>query len=135
TADRLLRHVLAILDVMMWSGHRAFLASQIQMASASEAYREITAKNRALAESLAALRELDRLKSNFMSTISHELRTPLTSILGYAEMLSSGMGGSLSAEQGEFVGIIRRKGEGLLSMISSILELSKLDADGGRSDA
>jgi len=129
TADRLVKHVLAMLDVMLWSGHRAFLASQMQVASAGEAYREITAKNRALAESLEALREADRLKSNFMGTISHELRTPLTSILGYAEMLAEGIGGPLTLDQREFVQIIRGKGEALLAMISNILELSKLDTD------
>jgi signal transduction histidine kinase len=129
TAERLVKHVLAMLDVMLWSGHRAFLASQMQVASAGEAYREITAKNRALADSLKALQEVDRLKSNFMGTISHELRTPLTSILGYAEMLAEGIGGTLTFEQKEFVQIIRGKGEGLLAMISNILELSKLDAE------
>lgn len=129
TAERLVKHVLAMLDVMLWSGHRAFLASQMQVASAGEAYREITAKNRALAESLKALQEVDRLKSNFMGTISHELRTPLTSILGYAEMLAEGIGGPLTFDQREFVQIIRGKGEGLLAMISNILELSKLDSE------
>src|SRR5690606_35308121 len=76
------------------------------------------------------LKELDRLKSNFLATVSHELRTPLTSIIGYSEMLSSGIAGPLSEEQSEFVETIRTKGDHLLALITSLLDFSKLEHGG-----
>jgi two-component system, NarL family, sensor histidine kinase BarA len=59
--------------------------------------------------------------------VSHELRTPLTSIIGYSEMLEAGIAGELSPEQGGFVETIRTKGELLLQLISSLLDLNKLE--------
>jgi len=74
------------------------------------------------------LKELDRLKSNFLATVSHELRTPLTSIIGYSEMLVEGLAGDMTAEQREFVQTIRDKGEQLLQLIKGLLDLSKLES-------
>ena len=60
-------------------------------------FRDVTERHRteqALADALATeqaagerLRELERVKSDFVSTVSHELRTPITSIIGYLELL------------------------------------------------
>ncbi|MGL1102624.1 histidine kinase dimerization/phospho-acceptor domain-containing protein, partial [Vibrio parahaemolyticus] len=66
--------------------------------------------------------------SNFLATVSHELRTPLTSIIGYSEMLSEGIAGPMSAEQGEFVKTIHEKGNQLLGLIQGLLDLSKLES-------
>ncbi|MGC4123012.1 MAG: HAMP domain-containing sensor histidine kinase [Myxococcales bacterium] len=74
------------------------------------------------------LRELDRLKSNFLATVSHELRTPLTSIIGYSEMLVQGMAGPINSEQDEYIRTILEKGESLLHLISSILDLTQIEA-------
>jgi two-component system, NarL family, sensor histidine kinase BarA len=60
--------------------------------------------------------------------MSHELRTPLTSIIGYSEMLSEGLAGPLNPEQGEYVRTIVDKGETLLKLISSILDISQIEA-------
>jgi signal transduction histidine kinase len=127
TAGALIRHLRGMLDVILFSGHRALLMSQMHVASVRESYRELQAKNTELARSYERLKELDRLKSNFLATVSHELRTPLTSIIGYSEMLSEGIGGALSAEQAEFVKTIREKGEQLLTLITSLLDLAKLE--------
>ena len=76
----------------------------------------------------AQLKELDRLKSSFLATVSHELRTPLTSIIGYSEMLSEGLAGPLNQEQIDYVRTIMEKGETLLKLISSILDISQIEA-------
>jgi signal transduction histidine kinase len=99
----------------LFSGHRALLTSEMHVASVRESYRELGVKNDALLEAYNRLKELDRLKSNFLATVSHELRTPLTSIIGYSDMLASGLAGPLSPEQAEFVETIRSKGDHLLA--------------------
>ncbi|HVY45103.1 MAG TPA: HAMP domain-containing sensor histidine kinase [Minicystis sp.] len=121
-------HLAAVLDVILFSGHKAFLTSEMHLASVRESYRELTEKNARLEEAYERLKELDRLKSNFLATVSHELRTPLTSIMGYSEMLAEGVGGPLNGEQREFVETIQNKSEQLLALIISLLDLSKLES-------
>ncbi len=128
TVTRIAKHLQSVLDLILFSGHRALVTSQMHLASVRESYRELQEQNQKLTESYERLKELDRLKSNFLATVSHELRTPLTSILGYGEMLAEGIAGPLGAEQAEFVATIREKGEQLLSLIRSLLDQSKLES-------
>ena len=128
TIEQLGRHLATVLDVILFSGHKALLTSQMHLASIKESYRELAEKNEHLAEAYDRLKELDRLKSNFLATVSHELRTPLTSIMGYGEMLAEGVAGELNEEQKEFVETIRAKSEQLLGLIMSLLDLSKLES-------
>jgi signal transduction histidine kinase len=128
TAEKILRHFMGLLDVMIFTGHKNLIAAKLHIEAVTESYRELSDKKRALEESYARLKELDRLKSNFLATMSHELRTPLTSVIGYSEMMLEGLGGSLTAEQREYLGIIMEKGENLLQLITSILDISKIEA-------
>jgi len=127
TAQRIASHLRGVLDLILFSGHRAQLTSSMHLLTVRENYRELGEKNTRLQEAFDRLKELDRLKSNFLATVSHELRTPLTSIIGYSEMLEAGIAGELSPEQGGFVETIRTKGELLLQLISSLLDLNKLE--------
>jgi len=113
---------------VLWSGHKALLTSTMHLASMRESYRELSEKNEKLHEAYERLKELDRLKSNFIATVSHELRTPLTSIMGYSEMLAEGIAGPLSGEQADFVATIRTKSDQLLDLIVSLLDMSKLES-------
>ena len=128
TITRLASHLKAVLDLVLFSGHRALLTSHMHLASVRESYRELEDKNRKLQAAYDRLKELDRLKSNFLATVSHELRTPLTSIIGYSEMLVAGIAGPLLPEQTEFAQTIFDKGEQLLSLILGLLDLSKLES-------
>ena len=74
------------------------------------------------------LRELDRLKSEFLSNVSHELRTPLNAIIGFSELLVDGVGGVLSPSQDEFVSSVLTSARHLLQIINDILDLSKIQA-------
>jgi two-component system sensor histidine kinase BarA len=112
---------------LLFSSHRAHLTSEMHVASVRASYRELAEKTVSLQGAYERLKELDQLKSNFLATVSHELRTPLTSIIGYSEMLESGIAGELQNEQREFVETIRTKGEQLLALITSLLDLSKLE--------
>ena len=128
TVTRIAAHLKASLDLILFSGHKAHVTSKMHLASVREGYRQLEERNVRLQEAFDRLRELDRLKSNFLATVSHELRTPLTSIIGYSEMLSEGLTGDLSAEQKDFVKTIHDKGEQLLSLIMGLLDLGKLES-------
>ncbi|HBB34963.1 MAG TPA: hybrid sensor histidine kinase/response regulator [Cyanobacteria bacterium UBA8803] len=65
-------------------------------------------------------------KSQFLAKMSHELRTPLNAILGFTQVMSRDY--TLSSEQIEYLGIINRSGEHLLSLINDVLAMSKIEA-------
>jgi signal transduction histidine kinase len=95
--------------------------------------RQLAGQNRRLREDgelLTAqndrLRELDRLKDEFISLVSHELRTPLTSIRGYLELLRED--GKLDDDQLRYLGIVDRNSERLLDLVSDLLFLAQVDA-------
>jgi two-component system sensor histidine kinase BarA len=128
TITRMTAHLKSALDLILFSGHKAHVTSQMHLASVRESYRQLEDKTARLQEAFDRLKELDRLKSNFLATVSHELRTPLTSIIGYSEMLAEGLAGDMNAEQREFVQTIHDKGEQLLSLITGLLDSSKLES-------
>jgi signal transduction histidine kinase/DNA-binding response OmpR family regulator len=73
-------------------------------------------------------REIDRMKSEFVSLVSHELRTPLTSIKGYVDLLAAGEVGDVSEEQREFLGIVQHNANRLVSLINDLLDLSRIES-------
>ena len=79
-------------------------------------------------QAVERLEELDREKSEFVSSVSHELRTPMTSVLGFTQLLGSGAGGSLTERQRDMVGRIERSGHRLLGLIENILSLSSVES-------
>jgi DNA-binding response OmpR family regulator/signal transduction histidine kinase len=77
---------------------------------------------------VAALRELDRMKTELLGTVSHELRTPLGSIKGYATTLLT-YGNKLKRdEQREFLEIIDSEADRLRELIENLLDMSRLEA-------
>lgn len=74
------------------------------------------------------LQELDKLKSNFVSSVSHELRTPLTSIMGYSEFLEDGVAGPLNPEQAQFVKQIQGGAQRLQRLVDDLLDFARMDA-------
>jgi two-component system, NarL family, sensor histidine kinase BarA len=127
TVRRILDHLDKMLEMLVFASHRARLASEMHVASVRESHRDLAQKTVRLEEAVEQLRHLDQLKSNFLATVSHELRTPLTSIIGYSEMLETGLAGDLTDEQHEFVRTIHDKGKQLLALVSSLLDANRLE--------
>jgi two-component system, NarL family, sensor histidine kinase BarA len=127
TVRRILSHLDQMLEMLVFASHRARLASEMHVASVRESHRELAQKSERLEQAVERLRHLDELKSNFLATVSHELRTPLTSIIGYSEMLDTGLAGDLTDEQHGFVRTIHQKGKQLLLLVSSLLDANRLE--------
>ncbi len=72
-------------------------------------------------------REIDRMKSDFISSVSHELRTPLTSIKAYAETMHDDPNMTQPTRQ-EFLQIINEESDRLTDLINGILDISKIEA-------
>ncbi len=74
------------------------------------------------------LKDLDNMKSDFFSTMSHELRTPLTSIKEGIGLLLEGVGGTITEKQGRLLRILAEESERLISLVNSLLDLSKMES-------
>ena len=70
----------------------------------------------------------DRLKNRFISHVSYELRTPLTTIIGFNDLLSSPLIGSLNPKQREYLADITSSSKALLALVDNILDLATIDA-------
>ncbi len=104
-------------------------ASQVRAYS-----RQLEEKSRALEEATAELRaaneqlkELDRLKDDFMSSVTHELRTPLTSIRAFSEMMVDDPDMNVDDRQ-RFLGIIVAETVRLSRLVNQVLDMAKIES-------
>src|SRR5262249_30864160 len=72
--------------------------------------------------------DVDIAKGRFLAVVSHELRTPLNAIVGFSDMLDHEMFGPFAdPRQKEYAGLIRDAGHHLLAIVTSILDVSKIE--------
>ena len=93
--------------------------------------RDISARKgqeRALVEARDAALDASRAKSRFLANMSHELRTPLNAIIGFSEMMTREMFGSIGPRYQEYSRLIHESGSHLLELINSVLDMSKIEA-------
>jgi signal transduction histidine kinase len=84
--------------------------------------------NEALEEENRRVREVNQLKSEFVSLVSHELRTPLTAISGYLDLLLEDPGAQSTAKQQELLDIVKRNTERLVKLIDDLLDFSRIES-------
>jgi two-component system NtrC family sensor kinase len=77
-------------------------------------------------QDITHLKELDRIKSEFVTTVSHDLRSPLTSILGYIELIERA--GEINEQQQEFINRVQSSVQQISLMISDLLDLGRIEA-------
>ncbi|MFC6216736.1 sensor histidine kinase, partial [Fodinicurvata halophila] len=99
-----------------------------QLEQKSQELQDLTAELRAANE---RLKELDRLKDDFLATVSHELRTPLTAIRSFGELLADNPDTD-EEQRARFLDIIVKESERLTRLINQILDLARMEA--GRMD-
>ena len=93
----------------------------------SNLYNALTAKVSELEHVNTELRQLDRLKSQFLANVSHELRTPLTSIKGYVEYIRKEKLGPITPMQSEGLRVAQRNILRLQRLINDLLDYTKLE--------
>lgn len=81
-----------------------------------------------LDETNTKLKELDHLKSAFISSMSHELRTPLNSIIGFIGIILQGMTGEITQEQRDMLQRSYDASKQLLALISDVIDISRIEA-------
>ena len=87
-----------------------------------------------VARDVTRQREVEQMKDDFVATISHELQTPLTTIMGFTDLLLAEPETLSSGSQREALGIIRKGTRRLGRLISNLLELSVVEAQGRNTD-
>jgi len=108
-----------------WLGMAVFFLTCMMISFVAEAMRcaNIRAKQAQEQAQLA-----NQAKSIFLANMSHELRTPLNAILGYSQMMQRDT--FISAQHREYMEIIDRSGEHLLSLINDVLTIAKIESKG-----
>jgi signal transduction histidine kinase len=123
-----------VIGVLSVQGRRpnAFTEEDVELLAtvatqASTAIENARAYER-LTETADELREIDRFRTQFLANMSHELRTPLNSIIGFSRVMLKGIDGPLTELQNADLNSIYNSGQHLLTLINSILDMSKIEA-------
>ena len=73
-------------------------------------------------------KEIDQMKSDFISLVSHELRTPLTSIIGFVSFILDGKAGTINDRQRNSLARVQRQSKRLAALINDLLDISRIES-------
>jgi PAS domain S-box-containing protein len=73
-------------------------------------------------------KEIDQMKSDFISLVSHELRTPLTSIIGFVSFILDGKAGAINDRQRNSLARVQRQSKRLAALINDLLDISRIES-------
>jgi signal transduction histidine kinase len=104
------------------------LVRQNQLHQLAEELTRLNVQHHQIVESNRRLEEISQSKSDFLANMSHELRTPLNAVVGFSEVLQDQLFGPINQKQQEYIHNILTSGRHLLSLISDILDLSKVES-------
>ena len=104
---------------------RLYAEIQEKAEELNTACRDLEVSRENILKANERLREMDRLKSEFLATMSHELRTPLTAIIAYTELMRDNRVDE--RQRNEFLEIVDEQGNRLIQLIDDLLDLSKLE--------
>jgi len=79
-------------------------------------------------QDITGLKELDRMKSDFVAMVSHELRSPVASIQQQLSVMLEGLSGDLTERQLRMIKRAKERARGLLELINDLLDISKIEA-------
>ena len=79
-------------------------------------------------EDISRETEIDRMKTEFISTVSHELRTPLTAIKGYVDLILEGEAGEINETQQDFLQLVSRSSDRLTALINDLLDVERIES-------
>ena len=134
-------HPAAINAPWTWAGIHAFfvLCSSVGSIIAWRFNEKAYAQNAQLYEQIiqqaVELKRASKVKDEFLSVMSHELRTPLNLVLGYAGTMKDGIFGDINPDQEKALEKVLSHGNSLLSMISSILYATNIEANEIQTDS
>jgi PAS domain S-box-containing protein len=77
-------------------------------------------------QDITHLKELDRIKSEFVTTVSHDLRSPLTAILGYVELIERA--GEINDQQRDFIRRVQLSVQQITNLVTDLLDLGRIEA-------
>jgi PAS domain S-box-containing protein len=93
-----------------------------------ELQRQLAKEKAQLEDANRRLKEVNRLKNEFVASVSHELRTPMNSIIGYTDCLLDGLDGPLAPDQVRSLSRVKNNAAQLLNLLNDILDLAKIEA-------
>jgi two-component system, OmpR family, phosphate regulon sensor histidine kinase PhoR len=118
-----------LLEILVDPDHTGSSRIEVNLADGRVLNAQITALSEiglvVSMQDITHLKELDRIKGDFVNTVSHDLRSPLTAILGYVELI--GRVGSLNPQQREFIHRIEISVNNITALINDLLDLGRIE--------